>query len=143
MDAYIHRIGRTGRAESRGEALTFIVRDDEPMVRSIENVLQDRIERRTIDGIDYAGIESTTPKSRSYSSRPGRYNQRRNGSGEQREDSDGRDNGSRRNGSNRGRGKEHSDLETQSRQPKRFRSKTNPADNSRKKFSRSADRLKR
>ena len=143
VDAYIHRIGRTGRAESRGEALTFIVRDDEPMVRSIENVLQDRIERRTIDGIDYAGIESTTPKSRSYSSRPGRYNQRRNGSGEQREDSDGRDNGSRRNGSNRGRGKEHSDLETQSRQPKRFRSKTNPADNSRKKFSRSADRLKR
>mgnify|MGYP001306265820 CR=1 FL=1 len=40
VDAYIHRIGRTGRAESRGEALTFIVRDDESMVRSLgENVV--------------------------------------------------------------------------------------------------------
>ena len=103
VDAYIHRIGRTGRAENRGEALTFIVRDDESMVRSIENVLQDRIERRTIDGIDYAGIETTAAKSRPYSSRPGRYNQRRNGSGEQRDDSEGRGERSRRNGPSRGR----------------------------------------
>ena len=57
VDSYIHRIGRTGRAENRGEALTFIVREDESMVRSIEKVLKDRIERRSIEGIDYSGID--------------------------------------------------------------------------------------
>ena len=53
VDAYIHRIGRTGRAENNGEALTFVIPDDEPMVRNIENILKAKIDRRTIDDIDY------------------------------------------------------------------------------------------
>lgn len=52
-DAYTHRIGRTGRATRTGDAFTFITREDEEMVRSIERVLGEKVERRTIDGFDY------------------------------------------------------------------------------------------
>ncbi|MFN2201062.1 MAG: DEAD/DEAH box helicase [Caldilineaceae bacterium] len=47
VDAYTHRIGRTGRASHTGEALTFVSQEDEKMVREIENVLGKRIERRS------------------------------------------------------------------------------------------------
>jgi ATP-dependent RNA helicase RhlE len=52
-DAYTHRIGRTGRAAKTGDAFTFITREDEPMVRSIERVMGDRIERRFVQDFDY------------------------------------------------------------------------------------------
>ncbi|HNS50176.1 MAG TPA: DEAD/DEAH box helicase [Anaerolineae bacterium] len=52
VDAYTHRIGRTGRVDRSGEAFTFMVEDDEPMVREIEKVLGKRIERRRIPGFD-------------------------------------------------------------------------------------------
>jgi ATP-dependent RNA helicase RhlE len=47
VDAYTHRIGRTGRASHTGEALTFVSQEDEKMVSEIENVLGKRIERRS------------------------------------------------------------------------------------------------
>ena len=34
VDAYIHRIGRTGRMEQTGEAFTFTLPEDELLVRS-------------------------------------------------------------------------------------------------------------
>jgi ATP-dependent RNA helicase RhlE len=49
-DAYTHRIGRTGRAESTGEAWTFTASNDEPMIREIEKILGSRIERRCLPG---------------------------------------------------------------------------------------------
>ncbi len=52
-DAYTHRIGRTGRAAKTGDAFTFITREDDAMVRSIERVLGEKVERRTLDGFDY------------------------------------------------------------------------------------------
>ena len=52
-DAYTHRIGRTGRAAKTGDAFTFITRQDEEMVRSIERVLGEKVERRTLEGFDY------------------------------------------------------------------------------------------
>lgn len=52
-DAYTHRIGRTGRAAKTGDAFTFVVREDEDIVRSIERVLGEKVERRTLDGFDY------------------------------------------------------------------------------------------
>jgi ATP-dependent RNA helicase RhlE len=52
-DAYTHRIGRTGRAAKTGDAFTFVAREDEDMVRSIERVLGEKVERRTIKGFDY------------------------------------------------------------------------------------------
>jgi len=52
-DAYTHRIGRTGRAAKTGDAFTFITREDGDMVRTIERVLGEKIERRTIQHFDY------------------------------------------------------------------------------------------
>lgn len=52
-DAYTHRIGRTGRAAKTGDAFTFVTREDEPLVRSIERVLGSTIERRTLKDFDY------------------------------------------------------------------------------------------
>lgn len=52
-DAYIHRIGRTGRAASTGDAFTLVTNDDVDMVRAIERVLGSRIESKAIDGFDY------------------------------------------------------------------------------------------
>ncbi|MFA5317522.1 MAG: DEAD/DEAH box helicase [Dehalococcoidales bacterium] len=53
-DAYIHRIGRTGRVNNNGDALTFVTSADTAMVNSIEQVLKKKIERRTLENFDYA-----------------------------------------------------------------------------------------
>jgi ATP-dependent RNA helicase RhlE len=50
---YVHRIGRTGRAQNEGEAYTLVTPADERMIYRIEAVLKRRIQRRKIDGIDY------------------------------------------------------------------------------------------
>jgi superfamily II DNA/RNA helicase len=52
-DAYTHRIGRTGRAEKTGDAFSLVTHEDEAIVRSIENVLGTRLERRRLSGFDY------------------------------------------------------------------------------------------
>jgi len=52
-EAYTHRIGRTGRAAKTGDAYTLATADDAVMVRTIEKLLNDPIERRTISGFDY------------------------------------------------------------------------------------------
>lgn len=67
VDAYTHRIGRTGRAHSTGEALTFVTQGDEPLVRAIEKVLGKRIERRRLPGFNYGGFAS---ESQSQGNRP-------------------------------------------------------------------------
>ena len=65
-DAYTHRIGRTGRAAKTGDAFTFITQEDEPIIRSIERVLKEKIERRTLEGFEYKKQEqsSTTDSGR-------------------------------------------------------------------------------
>jgi ATP-dependent RNA helicase RhlE len=56
-DAYIHRIGRTGRIGKTGDAFTFVCPEDEPMVHSLERLLKASIERRNIDGFKYDAPE--------------------------------------------------------------------------------------
>ena len=53
VDAYTHRIGRTGRVEKTGEAFTLASPGDGLMVRDIERVLGKRIDRRRLPGFDY------------------------------------------------------------------------------------------
>lgn len=50
---YIHRVGRTARAEATGDAYTFVSPEDEADVRAIERAVGRRIERRTLPGFDY------------------------------------------------------------------------------------------
>jgi len=53
---YIHRIGRTGRAEKKGIALTFVARDEEKYLKKIELMIGKRFE---ISG--YPGFVSDEP----------------------------------------------------------------------------------
>ncbi len=52
-EAYIHRIGRTGRAARSGDAFTLATTEDAAMVRSIERVLGGPLERRHLDDFNY------------------------------------------------------------------------------------------
>jgi ATP-dependent RNA helicase RhlE len=53
-DDYIHRIGRTGRVNNNGDALTFVTSSDRAMVSSIERMLNTKIERLTLENFDYS-----------------------------------------------------------------------------------------
>jgi ATP-dependent RNA helicase RhlE len=53
-DAYIHRIGRTGRMEREGDAITFVTPSDTAIVFDIEKVLGAPIERRKLEDFDYS-----------------------------------------------------------------------------------------
>jgi ATP-dependent RNA helicase RhlE len=75
VDAYTHRIGRTGRVHKSGEAFTFVMQEDEPLVRQIEKLLGARIERRRLPGFDYDGA---APRDRSHSSQTNQSRRRRN-----------------------------------------------------------------
>jgi len=50
---YVHRIGRTGRAEADGDAITLVTPDDEGLIHRIEYLLGHKIERKTLPGFDY------------------------------------------------------------------------------------------
>ncbi|MDD2850836.1 MAG: DEAD/DEAH box helicase [Desulfuromonadaceae bacterium] len=52
-EAYVHRIGRTGRAAKSGDAFTMVCSEDAVMVRTIEKKLGSPLERRTVNGFDY------------------------------------------------------------------------------------------
>jgi ATP-dependent RNA helicase RhlE len=52
-EAYIHRIGRTGRATRSGEAFTLVTGEDKGMVRAINRVIGFEIEQRTLSTFDY------------------------------------------------------------------------------------------
>jgi ATP-dependent RNA helicase RhlE len=51
---YIHRVGRTGRAEATGEAFTFVSPDEENDLRDIERAIGRRLPRITVPDFDYA-----------------------------------------------------------------------------------------
>ena len=50
---YIHRIGRTGRAENTGDAFTLMVAEDAQHVHAIERFISKKIERVKLDGFNY------------------------------------------------------------------------------------------
>jgi ATP-dependent RNA helicase RhlE len=49
---YVHRIGRTGRAGSTGEALSLVCGEDRPLLGAIERLINKKIEVRSADGFD-------------------------------------------------------------------------------------------
>ena len=65
VDAYIHRIGRTGRAETLGQAITITTPDDESMIRKIEQVLKSPIDRKKVDNFDYGNQSGSADRKRS------------------------------------------------------------------------------
>jgi ATP-dependent RNA helicase RhlE len=53
-DDYIHRVGRTARADATGDAFTFVAPDEEQDLRAIERALGRALPRVTVPGFDYA-----------------------------------------------------------------------------------------
>lgn len=54
---YIHRIGRTARAQASGDAITFVTPDDFDALRDIERALGRRLERTPWHGPATGGQE--------------------------------------------------------------------------------------
>jgi len=52
-DDYIHRVGRTARAETTGDAFTFVAPDEETELAAIERAVGKRLPRVTLPGFDY------------------------------------------------------------------------------------------
>jgi ATP-dependent RNA helicase RhlE len=53
-DDYIHRVGRTARAEMTGDAFTLVAPDEEGELRAIERAIGKQLPRVTLPGFDYA-----------------------------------------------------------------------------------------
>src|SRR5574339_1080791 len=51
-DAYIHRIGRTGRAQRTGDAFTLVTAEDNDMIRALERIMGP-LKRETLPDFDY------------------------------------------------------------------------------------------
>ncbi|PSW15569.1 RNA helicase [Photobacterium rosenbergii] len=51
-DEYVHRIGRTGRADASGEAISFVSKDNFKNLCMIESRLGHLIERREVEGFE-------------------------------------------------------------------------------------------
>ncbi|MDQ2865984.1 MAG: DEAD/DEAH box helicase [Candidatus Eremiobacteraeota bacterium] len=59
---YVHRIGRTARAQATGDAITFVSSDEESLVRRIEYLLGKRLDR-SINPLDpNANVEAPRPR---------------------------------------------------------------------------------
>ncbi len=86
VDAYTHRIGRTGRVEQTGDAFTFVEPDDEEMVRAIEKVLAVRIQRRRLPDFDYGDFSPEAQPRQARSSAPVVNRARRERSDDQERD---------------------------------------------------------
>ncbi len=52
-DSYIHRVGRTGRAELAGDAFTFVAPQEEGELRDIERAIGHTLPRVTLPDFDY------------------------------------------------------------------------------------------
>ncbi len=81
---YIHRIGRTGRMNTAGDALTLVSPEDEKDVAAIECFLGLRVERVTLEGFDYRRRAEPSERGGRHSRPPKRHggdraNDRRHG----------------------------------------------------------------
>jgi len=53
-DAYIHRIGRTGRAQRTGDAFTLVTPEDNDIIRTLERIMGQPLKRETLPDFDYS-----------------------------------------------------------------------------------------
>ena len=75
---YVHRIGRAGRAGSKGQAISFISREEERTLNNIERLIGERIKRIKIPG--YAvGSRETILNNLAENARPAKSNKARPG----------------------------------------------------------------
>ncbi len=68
-DDYIHRIGRTARAEATGDAFTLVDHSEEPLITAIEQALNKTLPRVTLPNFDYKKAGATKPHDQRYGER--------------------------------------------------------------------------
>lgn len=78
VDAYTHRIGRTGRAEESGAAFTLAVPEDASQVRAIEMAVGQTIERRRLPGFNYGDFRPESQFRTNGTGQEGRSNGKKN-----------------------------------------------------------------
>lgn len=61
-DDYIHRVGRTARAERTGQAVTLFSPEEESAVAAIERAVGKRLLRRRLEGFDYQAADEPAPQ---------------------------------------------------------------------------------
>lgn len=62
VEAYTHRVGRTGRADRTGEAFTFFSRDDRKIINQIERTLGEKMVRVNSQDLTVEVPEQTPPR---------------------------------------------------------------------------------
>jgi ATP-dependent RNA helicase RhlE len=50
---YVHRIGRTGRAEAQGQAISFVPKHDLNLLNNLELTIGQRLDRKRLKGFNY------------------------------------------------------------------------------------------
>ena len=55
---YVHRIGRTGRAGSKGYAISFVSREEERALSNIERLISTKVKRVHMPGYDVGNRET-------------------------------------------------------------------------------------
>jgi ATP-dependent RNA helicase RhlE len=58
---YIHRVGRTARAEATGSAFTLVAPEEEGSLRGIEKAINHRLPRVTLPDFDYTARAQAPP----------------------------------------------------------------------------------
>jgi ATP-dependent RNA helicase RhlE len=59
---YVHRIGRTGRAQAIGDAISFVTPEDRSALRSLERFIGRGIVRKRAEGFNYVALPSAVPE---------------------------------------------------------------------------------
>ncbi len=59
---YVHRIGRTGRAQAVGDAISFVTPEDQGALRSLERFIGRGLVRKRAEGFDYAAKAPAEPQ---------------------------------------------------------------------------------
>ncbi|NLW81967.1 MAG: DEAD/DEAH box helicase [Desulfovibrionales bacterium] len=57
-ECYTHRIGRTGRADKSGQAMTLVTPEDADQIRMIERILRTSLSRMIVEGFAYGDERS-------------------------------------------------------------------------------------
>jgi ATP-dependent RNA helicase RhlE len=103
---YVHRIGRTGRAGSSGEAVSLVAFDDRPLMIAIERLMNRKVEMRLVPGFEPSNSphqqprepqpQRHQPRRPQQHQRPQQHNQRPRQAGGQRRQGPARAGGQRR-----------------------------------------------
>ena len=59
---YVHRIGRTGRAGQKGNAISFVNREEELTLQQVETLIGQRIYRKELEGYEPKSRDSLLEK---------------------------------------------------------------------------------